>query len=211
MKTVYFVRHGESEGNVGLYYQGETNSPLTQHGEEQARLVAQRCARLPIDVLISSTALRAKQTAEIISAQTGLRADYTDLFVERRRPSEVIGKRYDDPEASRIEEEWDRSLYDENTPVFDGEHFGLLKSRAEAALQYLKERQENELLVVTHGFFLRALFAYIVFGERLTGSELRKFIHAMRTTNTGISMITDDRNGSPGWHIRLYNDASHLA
>jgi broad specificity phosphatase PhoE len=66
MKTVYFVRHGQSEGNVGMYFQGE-KSPLTEFGRKQAAFVARRCKGLKIDAIISSSMERAQETAGIIS------------------------------------------------------------------------------------------------------------------------------------------------
>ncbi len=200
MKTVYLVRHGESEGNVGLYFQGIDNSPLTERGKEQARFVATRCMNLPVDVMISSPALRTKETAEMISSAIDKPIEWSDLFVER-----------DDPEAAHMEESWDKSLYDEHAPVSDGEHFVPLRSRARAALAYLEKREEQNILVVTHGFFMRAMLAYVIFGETLTGAELKKFIYATRTENSGITVITDDSNVSNSpWRIRVFNDHAHL-
>ncbi|EQB98323.1 histidine phosphatase family protein, partial [Photorhabdus temperata] len=42
MLQVYLVRHGESEWNAARRIQGQSDSPLTETGEHQARLVAQR-------------------------------------------------------------------------------------------------------------------------------------------------------------------------
>ena len=39
MKKIYFVRHGESEGNVGLYVQ-TPEEPLTKEGIKQAEILS---------------------------------------------------------------------------------------------------------------------------------------------------------------------------
>ena len=62
MKTVYLVRHGESTENdwSSPIYQGK-KALLTKLGESQARLFAERAARLPIDVIVTSPYRRAVQ------------------------------------------------------------------------------------------------------------------------------------------------------
>src|SRR5438067_11064146 len=70
MKTVYLVRHGESETNAGNIMFGKS-AKLTARGHEQAKFIAQRCARLPIEVIISSGFLRADETARYIVDAVG--------------------------------------------------------------------------------------------------------------------------------------------
>ena len=84
MKTVYLVRHGESSANVGAtkYFEG-AESPLTEKGTEQARYIAERCTKLPIDLLVASTVKRAQQTASAISERINKPITSSELFVER--------------------------------------------------------------------------------------------------------------------------------
>jgi len=65
MKYIYFVRHGESQANAEITGIG-MDSPLTEKGREQAGFIAERCKRLPIQVIISSTMNRARETAEVV-------------------------------------------------------------------------------------------------------------------------------------------------
>ena len=84
VKTIYLVRHGESEDNVaeesGGVYKG-SQSLLTEQGREQARFVAKRCAELDVDVVIASTYPRARETADIINEHTAKPIEYTDVFI----------------------------------------------------------------------------------------------------------------------------------
>ena len=92
MKTIYFVRHGESEANVGHpTFLGE-KSDLTPKGREQARFIAERCKNLSFDALISSTAERARMTAEYISQVTGKNVEVEKVFTERKLPTSIIGQ-----------------------------------------------------------------------------------------------------------------------
>ncbi len=60
------VRHGETEWNAQGRIQGHTDVGLSEQGQQQARLVAQRLAGETIDLAYSSDLSRAKETAEII-------------------------------------------------------------------------------------------------------------------------------------------------
>ena len=40
MTTIYFVRHGESEGNAAHVFTGRSDSPLTERGRAQAEALA---------------------------------------------------------------------------------------------------------------------------------------------------------------------------
>lgn len=210
MKKVYFVRHGESEGNIGPIRQtGE--SPLTERGRAQAEFVATRCAKLPIDIIVSSTMTRARQTAEIIHAHINVPRDESDLFVERRRTSVELGRPKDDPaglEAARlVRENFHVSGYRHS----DEENFDDLKSRAGAALDYLRERPEQNILVVTHGYFMRALMARVVMGEELTSFEGAKFIRTFHMENTGITVLVyDEKHLDSPWWFWMWNDHAHL-
>lgn len=53
--------------------------------------IATRCSNLSIESVLSSTLNRARQTAEIIGEHIDKKVQYSDLFIERRRPTEQIG------------------------------------------------------------------------------------------------------------------------
>lgn len=210
MKTVYFVRHGESEGNADFRYQA-SETPLTERGREQARLIAERCTRLPIDVIISSTMSRAQETAAIIAARTGLAVEPSDFFRERRLPKELTGRLRTETETHEIERAWQKSLADEGPRVSDGENFDDICARAGQGLQHLAARPERDILVSTHESFLRMLIARALFGENVTGQEMKVFMRALRMENTGVTVLrhnTDDP--SLPWTLWIWNDHAHL-
>ncbi|OGG52722.1 hypothetical protein A2851_03930 [Candidatus Kaiserbacteria bacterium RIFCSPHIGHO2_01_FULL_53_29] len=218
MKTIYFVRHGETEGNTGKLFQG-ADTPLTQRGLDQARTVASRCVKLPITALVSSSTKRALQTAEIIGEKMGLSVESVDLFAEVRRPSRLVGRSKDDAEARQMEEAWHRSCCGDGPRVEDGENFDDGKARAGAALTFLENHSADSLLVVTHGLFLRTLFARVVLGENMTGSEFKRIIFTLQSDNTGIFVFTHDVTYAASvldggkdvhWRMRVWNDRAHL-
>ena len=64
MLTVWFIRHGESEGNVGLATSESAMIRLTARGIEQAELIALAFIEPPT-LIVTSPYLRAKQTAQL--------------------------------------------------------------------------------------------------------------------------------------------------
>lgn len=76
MHNIYFTRHGETVWNVENKICGMTDSPLTAHGQQQARQLGElvRDSGLHIDEILYSPLSRAADTAKAIAAATGLPA-----------------------------------------------------------------------------------------------------------------------------------------
>ena len=62
MKTVHFVRHGETEQNKDGIWQGHTNTQLSKIGKAQAKLLSDRL-NLKNQTVFTSDLARAKETA----------------------------------------------------------------------------------------------------------------------------------------------------
>jgi broad specificity phosphatase PhoE len=217
MKEVYLVRHGESEANARTQqiYKGK-NSPLTERGLEQAERIAKRVSKLSFDVLIASPWERAKQTAEAIARQTGKEIEFSELFTETRGPSSLIGMPVGEEVGRRLQE-WNATLFSNESRYEDGENFSDALSRAQAALAWLEARPESHIVVATHGLFLRLLMAAVLIGETLTPAQFRHFLSASKTDNTGITVLQygpmqhHETDSSERWRVRVFNDHAHLA
>lgn len=61
---LYVARHGETAWNAEYRVCGSTDLPLTEHGLEQARILARLAVGKGIHRIIASPMLRARQTAE---------------------------------------------------------------------------------------------------------------------------------------------------
>ena len=80
---LYFVRHGESEANTtGLFSNRPPGAALTAAGREQAESLAVRLHDAGITQIYSSPLLRARQTAEILSAALNAPVEVTDALRE---------------------------------------------------------------------------------------------------------------------------------
>ncbi|MFA5998571.1 MAG: histidine phosphatase family protein [Candidatus Babeliales bacterium] len=67
----YFVRHGQTDHNIGLVKKN-LDVPLNQVGLQQATMVKSYIAKLPIKTICYSPLKRAKQTKDIINAGLGI-------------------------------------------------------------------------------------------------------------------------------------------
>jgi probable phosphoglycerate mutase len=210
-KTVYFVRHGQSIDNTRPVFQSPDN-PLSELGEKQASVVADRLKDIEFDVLISSTFPRAKQTSVYISKTTGKKPTYEKLFVERIKPSSIDAKPWTDPEASKIWRSWEETLYKSGAKLYDGESYDDIVLRADNALTYLEKHPASTIVVVTHGYFLRVMLSRILLGDNLNGEIMKRFQELASIENTGITTIKFQNVSEENyaWKLWSYNDHSHL-
>ena len=149
--------------------------------------------------------------AECITQKTGKAPEYCDLFIERGKPSGLGGKSYDDPEADGLWKEWEHSLYTSGVRAGDGENFDDIIARADKALDFLRQRKEKVLVVVTHGFFLRTIIARVILGTLLTPESFRNFHATVGMENTGLSVLTYGTvYEGTSWRLWIYNDHAHL-
>jgi probable phosphoglycerate mutase len=73
MGELLLIRHAETDFNRQLRFQGHVDAPLNANGLAQAERLAERLADEPIDLLVTSDLLRARQTAAPWAARRGLR------------------------------------------------------------------------------------------------------------------------------------------
>ena len=211
-KTVYLVRHGQSEDNAKPVFQAY-DSPLSPKGQLQAGKLAERASHLEFEALIASPQLRAHQTAEAIAIATGHTIEVSELFKERIKPTGLDGKAWADEAAISLWKRWEESLVTPGLKIEDGENYGEIVARAGKALAYLENRPETTLLVVSHGHFLRTMVARILIGEKLDGELLRRFYSLASLENTAITVLQyrDAFDEDFAWHLWSLNDHAHFA
>jgi len=145
-------RHGETDHNKNKLIQGGLDIELNQNGRQQAQDLAHRVSDYGIDALCTSPYLRAVQTAEIISSETGVektrlddlrevgQGDFVDVPI--REVKDAI-EASDDPEHKWAPE--------------GGESMVECRQRAMDALFDLAEKHSGETVAaVAHGSFNRA-------------------------------------------------------
>lgn len=213
-KHVYFVRHGESVANATGIRQGAT-SPLSEKGKTQAMQVAKRIARLSIERIVVSPYERTKETARSIIETSGHKnVESSELFVERRNPSIMRGTRVGDPEIERAWETIAANYHVSGWHHSDEENFEDLIVRAKKALVFLEKLPEKNILVVSHGMFMKVILAHVLLGEHLNGRVFwDRFVPTKNVANTGIMHLEyTDNYTKTGmyWKLVSWNDHAHL-
>lgn len=195
------IRHGETDWNATLRYQGQGGVPLNAQGRAQARRVGERLARYGAQALYTSDIVRASETAAIVGEQTGLMPqplpDLREIDVgqwEGLTPEELY-RRF--PDHMR---EYERDPA--RTVRLGGESYAQLQVRALQALTSIHAAHPGDqtVLAVSHGGTIRALLCHVI------GLDL---IHFGRLWLDNGS-LTELRHGSNGWRLVRLNDAAHI-
>ena len=212
-KNIYFIRHGEREGNKNETVQNYS-TPLSEKGITQAQLAKDKIAKINIDTYITSEMQRAKHTGEVIFFDK-LNGDiskihHSDLFREYILPTSLHGLSVSSPEYNNLLKHWEENKHDENYKFEDEENDVEFKERLGRALDYLANLEGENIAVVTHGYFLRNILAYILLDGKGSALEIDAVASRMTTTNTGITKILFNNAKQNKWKISVFNDHSHL-
>ena len=154
--TFYFVRHGESEGNAARVFTGQTDSPLTARGRQQAAAVAEELANVKFDRIVSSDLSRTRDTADAIAKRHGISVE----SVPELREIDVgdrTGKTFDET----------RGLPNWNDDGFvswpGGETLEQVLVRTLGAIERLtRESPGKTILIVGHGGVNRILLSHFL-------------------------------------------------
>jgi broad specificity phosphatase PhoE len=208
-KIIYFVRHGETESNARGIRQG-AEGVLTEKGRAQALATAKRFPkkRGRPQIIIASPYERTKETAGIISKELEMKVEYSNLLKERRNPTEIVGREGSDLDVRHIVDYIDNSFHSDNLRYSDEENFVDLKNRAKELLNYIKQRQEKRIIMVTHKIFLRMVVSYMLLGDKLTASQYNNLSYWNPIDNASIAICsyTIHLFKKNEWKLLVWND-----
>lgn len=183
---ILFVRHGESEDDIINAYGGWADFPLTERGKEQLEATAKKIKDLKISFfkVLSSPLERAKMSSAIIAKALNLDMEIFELVKERNTYGILSGMKKDEAKNKypEIVEAYDKGKY-----VIGSEREADTNERVKLAYQRLSQRPEQNLIVVTHGNFIKALMP-IALGKKLTKKEDGGFILIDTTSAKAIQM-----------------------
>ena len=199
------IRHGETDWNRELRFQGHIDVPLNDIGHEQARRIGLRLATESVQHVVSSDLMRAQQTARPAASQLGLPVDTTiglreQSFgiVEGMRAGEI---QRDHPQA------WLQWLeFNEAHGMPGGESPLQFHSRIVGALRGIVAlRPHRTVLVVTHGGVLDMVWR-TAHGLSLSGPRRSEI------PNAGFNRVRVDTSGaSLTVQVLDWADTRHLA
>jgi broad specificity phosphatase PhoE len=176
--TLYLVRHGESEANAAGVFAGQTDSPLTPRGREQAKVVAMALRPVHFDRIVTSTLSRTRDTAAEIAAGRDVRVEaFADL--NEIDLGDAAGKPFDEV----------RGLPGYESDGFHqwpgGESLEQVVTRAMGVIDRLAaESPGKTICIVGHGGVTRILVSSFM-------GVLPKLIR-VPATNTNITIVSHD-------------------
>src|SRR3989338_2195599 len=151
---IVLLRHGETVYNVEKRLQSPRDS-LTKKGEEQIELLEKKLEKFNFDRLISSDEKRAVQSAELISSFVNKGFETTSLIREKSS-GDFSDKLVSDVDWLLVK----GTFMDKKIPGGDSVRDVIL--RATEFLKILNGFEQGEnVLVISHGTFLRILFCII--------------------------------------------------
>jgi probable phosphoglycerate mutase len=158
MTELILIRHGETDWNRELRFQGHIDVPLNEVGHEQARRLGERLAHEKIDQFYASDLIRTRQTAEPTQRSLS-RAPVLDVAWREQSFGQVEGLRVDDIKTQHPDAwaQWTQFLPDYAMP--GGESTRSFHARIMGAVQQLVAQHAGQtLLVVTHGGVLDMIY-----------------------------------------------------
>ncbi|KTR90280.1 2,3-diphosphoglycerate-dependent phosphoglycerate mutase GpmB [Pantoea dispersa] len=205
MLQVFLVRHGETVWNAARRIQGQSDSPLTDKGEQQAHQVGERVKSLGITHVIASDLGRTRRTAEIIADACGCtvtldaRLRELNMGCLEQRPLDGL---------TAEEESWRKALVDgtEGGRIPGGESMEEMATRMHAALNACLDLPAGSRpLLVSHGMALGVLVSTIL---GLPAHAERR----LRLRNCSISRVDHQQSAwlAAGWVVETAGDVSHL-
>ncbi|WP_338471482.1 histidine phosphatase family protein [Niallia sp. XMNu-256] len=201
MLTLYIVRHGETEWNQEGRIQGRLNSPLTEKGKRYAQLLGERLRNVEFAEVITSPSERTLETTEIILQGRDLLYQKDGTIMEMDMgpwqgltKTEIVEKFPDDYDCFMLRP----NLYQNE----GAETFIEMYKRAENFLDTVKKREvTGNLLVVSHGLFIKSLFLVI------KGIPIKDFWTEPTVNGTSLSVVKIE---SAKMEIVFKGDMSHI-
>lgn len=197
---IYVIRHGECAGNKEGRIRGRTDFPLNENGLLQAQALAAAMKTKGLDMVFTSSLLRARQTAEIVASAAGVPCEARDGFInicmgpwENRRKAEL---------AVEYPAEWRTWMAEpEELRLPGAETLDDVRVRATSELfRIVEEYRGKRVAVVTHRGVLKPLLAGAL--------GLERGYWKLHADTASYSLLTHD--DVHGWCLMGLNDTHHL-
>ena len=201
---IYFVRHGQTIWNVEKRFQGLSDSPLTELGITQAKLLGEKLKDIKFNKFYSTSLKRAYDTANYIKGNRKQKVEIFDDFVEISM-GDMEGIKQED--FKKLYPEQVKNFFfnqlEYNPSSFGGESFLEVRERVIRGLNKFIELNKNyeRVLVVSHGATLKTLLHYI------SGKDISTLSNEAIPKNTSYTIVKYE-NGK--FEIIDFSNISHL-
>lgn len=199
-KTIYIIRHGQTDYNLrGIVQGGGVDTSLNATGRAQAQAFHDKYGHLPFQKILTSDLKRTHETV----------APFIEKGLEWEQHPSIREMGWGDQEgkeatpASKIEYDkitkgWEAGNFE--LAISNGESAAQLRQRLEEFVDHLRNREEELLLICSHGRAMRGLMC-VLREESLT--RMQQYSHS----NTGLWLVEQREHK---FHFHVENDTSHL-
>lgn len=182
-KTIYLVRHGQSETNVSDTFAGQLNTPLSELGMKQSNCLLEFFKNVKIDEIYSSVLQRAYDTIKPVADALNIKIK-TDDRIKEIYGGDWQGDTYEhiNKVSKTFQTTWKTDLY--NARCDNGESVKELCDRVvNFLLEIINKSTAENIIISTHAVPIRAILSYVTFGtaERIADISW--------TLNAGISVL----------------------
>jgi alpha-ribazole phosphatase len=205
MKKIFLIRHGQTDWNIEMRFQGREDVPLNAEGRRQANLLSCYLEQEKFAAIFTSPLSRAVETAEIIAAKHGLIPHPVDGLKEIDF-GKWEGLTYDDMDEDGKAHLSRWFLNPDSNPPPGGESFIQFRERiCQCYQQILKMvpevEPETNIGIVTHAGAIKALVANIL-------QIPWEMIARLKISQNSVTIILYDDWDNP--YLELFNDTNHL-
>ncbi len=200
-KTIYFIRHGQTDLNLKGIVQGRgVNSPLNENGFQQAQAFYDAYKDVPFDKVYTSTLLRTHQTVAPFIEQgipteelEGLDEISWGIYEGQEQTKEILDG------FELVVGSWRNNELD--LAIENGESPNTLVARQKKAIEHiLKNKEEETVLVCMHGRALRIMLCHLT---KVPVCNMDEFPH----TNTALYILEYEKDE---FSIIDYFNTKHL-
>ena len=200
---VYFIRHGQTDGNVARRHQ-HPDTPLNEAGALQVKVVAKKVTQLNPTHLLTSTHIRALLTAKEISSECGLVPETIPAFGEFGRPDFLVGERMLHKTTIRYVWRWFWGFKDAS--MHDGEsHEDFVKRINEARIYLESLPPDAKVVVVSHSVFINFFLEHMCTPQKMgffrAGLRFLKILTLPNTSVTHVRYQPSTTKRSCAWQL----------
>ena len=202
---LFLIRHGQSAGNAEGRFGGHSATPLSELGQEQARLTAKALAKESIGAIYSSDLLRAVQTAEPLAKMLGLEI-VTSQALRERNVGVLEGLTFDESKEAHPEDYYALVNRNIHHVITEGESYRHLLNRISTELRdILQQHRGQRIAIFTHTGALCFMTLHLLGAIHRNTKQTPWII----TSNCGINRF--EIRGPRNVRVLALNDTRHIA
>lgn len=157
---IYLIRHGESTSDIKQKYDGDYDDHLTDRGLQEAENIAEKLIGSEIEMIFSSSKIRAQETSKILGDKLNCPITVIDDLNEQNiyDAYKNLGKNQPEEEYRKLGE----LLVDRKNAVKGAETYEHFKDRIMRCFSKITSDKFETIAIVTHGGPIRSIFREIL-------------------------------------------------